>query len=98
MDKNKFLSRKFILAVLSAIGGVAVSLTQLGGKVAVVCAVISAVIPAVTYIITEGVIDAKAVNLTAQATEQIINIIKDGDCVTYSEGKTDESKDESNIL
>lgn len=89
---KKFTSRKFILAILGAIGGVAVSFTQLGGKTAVVCAVISAIIPAVTYIITEGVIDAKAVNLTAQATEQIIGIIKDGDCVTYSEGKTDDDQ------
>lgn len=94
MDKDKFLSRKFILAVLSAIGGVAVSLTQLGGKVAVVCAVISAVIPAVTYIITEGVIDAKAVNLTAQAAKEVITIVKDPDgYFTFSEG---ESNDDQN--
>lgn len=76
---EKLKSRKFIIAVLSAIGGIAISLSQLGGKWAVICAVISAVIPAVTYIITEGVIDAKAVDLTAEAAKQIITIVKDKD-------------------
>ena len=84
---KKFTSRKFIIAMLGAIGGVAISLTQLGGKIGIVCAVISAVIPPVTYIITEGVIDARAVNLTAEAAQQVITIVKDKDgYFTYSEG------------
>lgn len=92
MDKHNFLSRKFILAVLAAISGVAISLSQFGGKVAVICAIISAVIPPVTYIITEGVIDARAVNLTAEAAQQVITIVKDKDgYFTFSEGKTDDA-------
>ena len=84
---DKYFSRKFILAVLSAVGGIAISLTQLGGKIAVICAVISAVLPAVTYIVTEGAIDAKAVDATAEAAKQIITIVKDKDgYFTYSEG------------
>lgn len=73
---DKFTSRKFILAILSAIGGIAVSLTQLGGKVGVICAIVSAVIPAVTYIITEGVIDYKAVRLTANAIIDISDLLE----------------------
>ena len=89
---KKLQSRKFIIAVLSAIGGVAVSLTQLGGKIAVVCAIISAIIPAVTYIITEGVIDAKAIDKTAEAVKEVYTIIKDKDgYFTYSEGDADEN-------
>ena len=91
---EKFTSRKFILAILGAIGGAAISLTQLGGKIGVVCAVISAVIPAVTYIITEGVIDAKAVNLGAEAAQQVITLVKDPDgFFTFSEGDTDDDKE-----
>ncbi len=56
---EKFLSRKFILAVLSAIAGASVSLSELDGKAGAVFAVVSAVVPAVIYIITEGVVDAK---------------------------------------
>ena len=72
---NKLTSRKFILAVLSAVGGVAISLSQLGGKTAIICAVISAIIPPVTYIITEGVIDARAVHLITEAIDNITDSI-----------------------
>ena len=84
---DKFLSRKFILAILSIISGIAVSLTMFGGKAAFIGAVVSAVVPAVAYIVTEGVIDARAVDLTAKAAKQIITIVKDPDgFFTYSEG------------
>lgn len=92
---DKYFSRKFLVAILSAIGGIAISLTQLGGKIGVICAIISAVLPAVTYIITEGAIDAKAIDVTAAAAKQIITIVKDKDgYFTYSEGG-DENADES---
>ena len=84
---DKYFSRKFILAILSIIGGVAVSLTAFGGKAALIGAIVSAVVPAVAYIVTEGVIDAKAVDLSAAAAKQIITIVKDKDgYFTYSEG------------
>ena len=72
---KKLKSRKFILAVLSAIGGVAISLSQLGGKTAIICAVISAILPPVTYIITEGVIDARAVHIITEAIDNITDSI-----------------------
>lgn len=72
---KKLKSRKFILAVLSAVGGVAISLSQLGGKTAIICAVISAILPPVTYIITEGVIDARAVHLITEAVNTITDSI-----------------------
>lgn len=90
---KKLQSRKFILAILAAVGGVAISLSQFGGKVSVICAIISAVLPAVTYIITEGVIDAKAVNLTAEAAKEVITIVKDKDgYFTFSEGESNDDK------
>ena len=72
---DKLKSRKFILAVLSAVSGVAISLSQLGGKAAIICAVISAILPPVTYIITEGVIDARAVHLITEAIDNITDSI-----------------------
>ena len=92
---DKLTSRKFILTVLSAISGIAISLSQLGGKTGVICAIISAIIPVIAYVITEGVIDAKAVDVTAEAAKQIITIVKDPDgYFTYSEGgDTDENKE-----
>ena len=93
--KNKFMSRKFILTILSVICGVAISLSQMGGKIALVCSIISAIVPALTYIITEGIIDAKAVNLSKEAAQQIITLVKDPDgYFTYSEGETEGEADD----
>ena len=72
---EKFASRKFILAVLSAIGGAAISLSQLEGKVGVIAAIVAAIVPAVTYIITEGIVDAKAVGLACEAIQNVAEIV-----------------------
>ena len=74
---EKYKSRKFILAVLSAVGGIAISLSALPGKVGVISAIISAIIPPVTYIITEGVIDAKAVGMLCDAVSTTAEIVED---------------------
>ena len=74
---NKLTSRKFILALIAGISGVAISLSELGGQVSVICAIISALVPAVTYIITEGHIDAKAIDLSAKAAKDVIEIAKE---------------------
>lgn len=92
---EKIKSRKFILAVISAISGVAISLSAMGGKVGLVCAVISAIIPPITYIITEGVIDARAVGLTQKAIGDIADIWLDledenYDEITVSSGSSDD--------
>ena len=86
---SKFTSRKFIIALLSAIGGVAISLSSLDGKIGVVCAIISAVIPPITYIVTEGIIDAKAIDLTIEAIEDIEDIFDDDE----EEEETDKAED-----
>lgn len=92
---DKLTSRKFILTVLSAISGIAISLSQLGGKTGVICAIISAILPVVTYVITEGVIDAKAVDMSAKAAKEVITLVKDPDgYFTFSEGElTDDKQD-----
>lgn len=82
---EKIKSRKFILAVISAISGVAISLSAMGGKVGLVCAVISAIIPPITYIITEGVVDAKAVGLTQKAIGDIADVWSDLEDTEHSE-------------
>lgn len=74
---SKFASRKFLLAVVTAIGGAAIALSSFEGKVGAIAAIISAVVPVVTYIITEGVVDAKAVGLATQAIEEIYEITED---------------------
>lgn len=54
---SKFLSRKFILAVLSAIGGAAIGLSCLEGTAGAVFSAVASIVPALVYIITEGAVD-----------------------------------------
>lgn len=74
---EKFKSRKFLLAILSAVGGIAISLSALPGKVGIISAIISAIVPPVTYIITEGVIDAKAVGMLCDAISTTAELVED---------------------
>ncbi len=74
---DKFKSRKFLLAILSAVGGIAISLSALPGKVGIISAVVSAIVPPVTYIITEGVVDAKAVGMLCDAISTTAELVED---------------------
>ena len=69
----KFLSRKFIVTLLADILGVFVILTELGGKVGLIAAMISIILTTIVYIINESAIDKEGVKLTLIAEE----IIKD---------------------
>ena len=79
---EKLKSRKFILAALTMIFGIVTALSELGGTVGTVCGIIAAIVAPIVYIIVEGNIDAKAVQLTKDAVNKIvelINNIKDTD-------------------
>lgn len=64
---SKFLSRKFILAVLSAIGGAAIGLSCLEGTAGAVFSAVAAIVPAVVYIITEGAVDIANIDVAGEA-------------------------------
>jgi uncharacterized protein (DUF697 family) len=74
---EKFTSRKFIIAVLTMLAGVVTALTGVGGEIGEICGVIAAIIAPVVYIIVEGNIDAKAVQLITEATESIVDYFDD---------------------
>lgn len=74
---EKFTSRKFIIAVLTIVAGVATALTEVGGEIGAICGIVAAIIAAAVYIITEGNIDAKAVQLITEATESIVDYFDD---------------------
>lgn len=71
---EKFKSRKFILAVVTMILGVVAALTELGGTVGAVCGIIAAIASPILYIIVEGNVDAKAVQLTKDAVQRVIEL------------------------
>lgn len=74
---EKFTSRKFIIAVLTMIAGIATALTEIGGEIGAICGILAAILAPVVYIIVEGNIDAKAVELITEATESIVDYFKD---------------------
>jgi hypothetical protein len=71
---EKLKSRKFILAVVTMVIGIVTALTELGGTVGAVCGVIAAIASPMLYIIVEGNVDAKAVKLTKDAVQRVIEL------------------------
>ena len=73
---SKFKSRKFLLSFLSVVGGIANVLTGVNGTVGMIASVFLIIVPVVTYVITEGTIDAKAIQMGAQAVEDIKEVVQ----------------------
>lgn len=71
---EKLKSRKFIIAVLTMILGIATALSDIGGTAGTICGIVAAVVAAIAYIVVEGNIDAKAVQAITDATESVIEI------------------------
>lgn len=89
---KKFTSRKFIITVLTIVVGVATALTETGGKVGAVFGIIAAVAAALVYIIVEGNIAAKAVQLVTKAADKIIDYFDD-DTETATDTATETEND-----
>lgn len=85
---EKFKSRKFILAVAGMVLGVVTALTELGGTVGTVCGIIAAIASPMIYIIVEGNVDAKAVQLTKDAVQRVIELTR-----TNTKGDVENGKD-----
>lgn len=81
---KKLKSRKFLMALLSVIVGIATMVGASDAVVTVISGIGMVVIPVVIYIATEGKVDAAAVSLTTEAIEKIVEIVT----------KKEESEDE----
>lgn len=73
--KKKLLSRKLWVAIITAAGGIAVALGAPDNIVSVIAGAATALVAVVTYIITEGKIDAAAVNLSADFAKKLIDAV-----------------------
>ena len=72
---KKFLSRKFLVTLLTDILSVSIIISDLGGKVGLIASMIAVILTTVVYVINETSIDKKNVNLT-MLTEEIIKDIE----------------------
>ena len=69
---KNLLSRKFLIALITVIGGLMSAFNCSGDTVALVTSIGVALIPSVIYIITEGKIDAAAVKTAATAVSETL--------------------------
>ena len=75
-NTRKFLSRKFIVTLLTDILGVAILLSDLGGKLGAIMGIVAIVLTSIIYIISEASVDRKGVTLT-NITEEVLKDIKE---------------------
>lgn len=71
---KKFLSRKFILTLISAAFSILFALGGIGGDVGTVCSVVAAFFAPIIYVITEGKIDSKALSMLSESARKASEI------------------------
>lgn len=72
---KKFLSRKFLITLLTDVLGVTAILSNIGGRIGLISSICAIVLTTVIYIINEASIDKANINLT-MLTEEIIKDIE----------------------
>ena len=70
---KKFTSRKFLLALISVISGIMTMANCDDSLIKLVCSLIMIILPAIAYIITEGVLDKTSIGLALQQVIETIN-------------------------
>lgn len=73
---EKFKSRKLWLAILNAAAGIAIALGAENNIVQIALGAGLALLSAVSYIVVEGKVDAAAVDLSADATKKILELVE----------------------
>ena len=73
---EKFKSRKLWLAILNAAAGIAIALGADNNIVQIALGAGLALLSAVSFIVVEGKVDAAAVDLSADATKKILELVE----------------------
>ena len=75
---NKLTSRKLWIAIAGVATGIAIALGADASDIQTVAGAVTAVMSAVTYIVTEGKIDAEAVKNAAQDVQDGVAALQNG--------------------
>jgi len=73
---KNLLSRKFLLALIGAASGLAIALGADADFVQVLVGAATALVSVVSYIVTEGKVDAEAVTLASDFVQQVIEAVE----------------------
>ena len=74
---RKLTSRKLLLALAGAITGIALAFGVDGNDIATVTGAVTTLISVITYIVTEGKVDAAGVKNAIEATQEAVEVIDD---------------------
>ena len=74
--KKKLTSRKLWLAVIGAGAGIAIALGADNSLVQQIAGAATSLISVIAYIVTEGKIDAAAVDATSDLAKQVLEIVE----------------------
>ena len=72
---KKFLSRKFLLTLLSSLFAACVALSGVSGEIGSICSLIAAFATPVCYVVTEGKIDAASLRMTSDSLKKASEIL-----------------------
>lgn len=87
---KKLTSRKFLLAMVTVIAGIVAMCGASEGVVEAVAASLTALVPTVIYIVTEGRIDAAAVGQIAGAVQDVAESIANEDKTDTDSGASED--------
>lgn len=73
---RKLTSRKLWLAIAGVATGIAMALGIDGGEISTVAGAVTAVVSVVTYIVTEGKVDAESVKKAVEETQNAVDAIE----------------------
>lgn len=76
---RKLTSRKLLLALAGVVTGIALAFGVDGNDITTVTGAVTAVISVITYIITEGKVDAVGVKTAIEATQTAVEVIENVD-------------------
>ena len=92
-NARKFFFFFFIVTLLTDILGVALLLSDLGGKLGAIMGIVAIVLTSIIYIISEATIDSKGVTLT-NITEEVLKDIKEIKPIIETIKKTNEDTED----
>jgi biopolymer transport protein ExbB/TolQ len=72
---RKLSSRKLWLAIAGVATGIAVALGASSGDISTVAGAVTAIVSVVTYIVTEGKIDAEGVKTAVEAAQSAVGAV-----------------------
>lgn len=74
--KEKLLSRKFWIAILTNVISIIAVFTDLGGTIGTIFGIIGTILSSVSYMIVEGMVDVERAKIDYEEVKRLIQLLK----------------------